>query len=437
MQGTNSREVAVELLLRIEKGGAYLDRLLASPSFQALNSRDRAFARELSAGVERWKLRLDRVINTYYTKPAAALSVEIRTVLRTGLYQLLFMNSVPDRAAVHESVEIATRMQGKRAGGLVNAVLRRVTREGEPSSWPDDPAERLSLQQSYPLWLARRWTARFGPEAAELIMRAGNERHPVFIRTNSLRVTPEALVQSLADEGYSASVIEEIPGFIAVSTTEGLFRLDAFRQGLFTAQDPSAALASILLDPQPGESVIDLCAAPGGKATHLAELMGNTGRVTALDIHSGRLGLVRESAARLGLSAVEVVEGDARTFGIAESYDRVLLDAPCMGTAVYSKRPDMKWRRTEEDMSRLTKLQKDMLENAARLVRPGGRLVYSTCSLEPEENSVQINEFLDRNSEFCPVYDTRFASFRDENGYLILPHRMYGAGAFAAGLIKR
>lgn len=434
MNETNARKVALELLLRIEVGGAYLDRVLSTPSFRALDSRDRGFARELVAGVERWKLRLDRIVDMYYTKRADALSPEIRAIMRLGLYQLMFLNSVPPRAAVHESVEMAARIQGKGAGGLVNALLRRFTREGEPQNWPEDPAEYLALFHSYPLWLSRRWTGRFGVETTGEIMRAGNERHPIFVRVNPLRTTPDELAGRLSGEGLAASPVKEMPGYLALSSSEGLFDTPSFREGLMTVQDPSAGLASILLDPRPGETVLDLCAAPGGKTTHLAEMMRDTGRVVALDIHAGRLRLVREAAGRLGLSSVETVEGDARSFGENEGYDRVLVDAPCMGTAVFSKRPDMKWGRKEEDIPRLVELQREMFENAARLVRPGGRLVYSTCSLEPEEDTVQVADFLKHHPEFVQDSDPRFESYRSEVGYLVLPHRMCGSGAFAAGM---
>lgn len=427
----NARETAVELLLRIETGGAYLDRLLSASAFRALDARDRAFCREMISGVERWKLRLDRTIDLYYTKTAAALSPEIRTVLRLGLYQMMFMDSVPDRAAVSESVSLATRRQGKGAGGLVNAILRRFTREGEPEFRAAEPARLLSEQYAYPRWLAERWLAHFGMGDAGAIMDAGNGRHPVFIRANILKTTPEALVGSLAGCGFLASVVEKMTDYLALESAEGLFETPLFLEGLFTAQDPSAGMATILLDPQPGERVLDLCAAPGGKATHIAERMGDTGRVVAVDVHAGRLLLVKKAAERLGLRSVEIVEGDALTFS-GESFDRVLLDAPCMGTAVFAKRPDMKWRRREDDIGRLASLQRKMLDHAVSLVKPGGTLVYSTCSLEPEENTEQVLGFLRENETFTLGSDSRFEQFRVNGGMLILPHQMQGTGGFSA-----
>jgi 16S rRNA (cytosine967-C5)-methyltransferase len=215
-----------------------------------------------------------------------------------------------------------------------------------------------------------------------------------------------------------------------------LFDSSSFREGLCTVQDPSAGLASLLLAPRQGESVLDLCAAPGGKTTHLAYLMGDAGHIRAVDLHEKRLGLVRNAADRLGLSSIECVPGDVSSYGAGteELFDRVLLDAPCSGTAVFSKRPDMKWRLSADDIRRLAKLQAALLETASRLVKPGGTLVYSTCTLEREENGDMVDSFLARHPEYTVGRDERFVGWEYGRGYLVLPHRMGGAGAYAAKL---
>jgi 16S rRNA (cytosine967-C5)-methyltransferase len=432
---TAPRETALDLLMRIESGGAFGDRILSSPRMSEYSPRDRSFIRELVNGVVRWKLRLDRTIDAYYTQRAESLSPQVRMILRLGLYQLMFLNSVPAHAAVNESVGMAAGKQGKGAGGLVNALLRRFTREGEPVDWPDDPAERLSLEYSHPLWIARRWIGHFGATTAERILRAGNDRHPVSIRTNTARISPDDLAVALSGAGFETAPVEGMPGYLTVAEAEGLFDSEPFRKGLFSVQDPSAGMAALLLDPIPGESALDLCSAPGGKTTHIAELMRDRGRVLAVDVRKARCGLVREAAGRLGLTSIEVEEGDARSFGEEGAlFDRVLLDAPCTGTAVFSKRPDMKWRRSEEDVYRLAALQGEMMERAARLVKPGGVLAYSTCSLEPEENERIVEAFLEAHPEFVVETDPRFEGHESGPGYLILPHRMLGTGAFAAKL---
>lgn len=436
MAERTAREIALDLLLRIEGGGAFGDRILASPQVNSLSPRDRSFVRELVAGVERWKLRLDRTIDLYYTKRANLLSPEVRMVLRLGLYQIMFLSSVPPWAAVNESVNMAAASQGKGAGGLVNAILRRFIREGEPREWPSDDAERFSLEHSYPLWIVRRWIGNYGAETTGNILRASNDRHPVFLRVNRLRKSPEELKNALALLGFPVIPVEEMPGFFLVPEAEGIFDTNAFRDGWFAVQDPAAGMAALLLDPVPGEEVLDFCAAPGGKTTFIAELMGDHGRVVGIDVHPGRLGLVTETADRLGITSITTMVGDACTFGSGAKhmYDRILLDAPCMGTAVFAKRPDMKWRRQEADIERLAKLQREMLENTALLVKTGGTLVYSTCSLEPEENMRNVETFLQEHPDYSLQKDERFSGYETDCGFLILPHCMHGTGAFAAKL---
>jgi len=427
------RKLASDLLARIERGKSFADRILARPVVRNLEPRDQNFVRELVLGVTRHKLRLDRIIETYYTRSFSSMEDSLANILRTGLYQLMFMDSVPDWAAVNESVELAVRARDRKAGGLVNAILRRYLRDGEPPL-PAEESERLSVVYSHPRWLVDRWLARFGPETTESMLAAGNEKHPVFIRARRGRITPEELSARLLDAGFETYPVPGAPDYLSVSGGGGLFDSVPFADGLFTSQDPSAGLAVELLDPQPGDRVLDLCAAPGGKSTQCAERMGDFGTVTAVDVHAGRLDLVRQSAERLGLTSIETVVGDARTFGRkgGETFDRVLLDAPCSGTGVFSKRPDMKWRLAEGDIARLSALQREMLDNAAERVEPGGILVYSTCTLEREENEDNVARFLASHRDFTLERTEDHTVFESENGCLILPHLMHGSGAFAA-----
>lgn len=432
----SARELAHHMLSRVEKGGAYIDRILASSEVTGLSPQDQAFVRELLYGVIRWKLRLDRIIDMYYTKNSSEMNMDVRNVVRLGLFQMMFMNSVPDWAAVNESVTLAVNTSGMGAGGLVNALLRRFTREGEPDKWPSDIAEKSSFELSHPLWLVKRWIDIYGDETAVSIMEAGIGKHPVFVRPCRVGTGIDDLAQALDREGYQTDVVKGIPDYLTVSKGSGLFDTEAFRKGLFYVQDPSAGMASMLLSPLEGDTVLDLCSAPGGKATHLAVMMNNTGRIIAVDKHPARLGMVEESAVRFGLTSIECETGDSLTYGKGSDtlYDRVLLDVPCSGTGVLSKRPDMKWRITEADVIRLASLQYDMLHNAAAMVKPGGIMVYSTCTLEPEENENTVTAFLDRHCEFDIERDDWFREYEHGPGYLILPHQMEGTGAFAARL---
>ena len=431
-----ARELALHMLSRVEKGGAYVDRILASSEVNSLSPRDRAFIRELLLGVIRWKLRLDRIIDMYYNKNSSELDMDVRNVVRLGLFQMMFMDSVPDWAAVNESVALAVKSSGKGAGGLVNALLRRFSRDGEPDKWPADTAEKCSFELSHPLWLVRRWIENYGDETAVSIMEAGIGKHPVLIRPGRVGTGIDDLTEALDSEGFQTAAVKGIPGYLTVSKGSGLFDTEAFRNGLFYVQDPSTAMAAMLLSPLESDTVLDLCSAPGGKATHLAVMMNDRGRIIAVDKHPARLGLVEESASRFGLTSIECETGDALNYGNGSDtyYDRILLDVPCSGTGVLSKRPDLKWRITEADVVRLASLQSDMLQNTAALVKPGGVLIYSTCTLEPEENEDTVAAFLDRHSEFVVGRDDRFKKYEHGPGYLILPHQIEGTGAFAAKL---
>ncbi|MBN1291458.1 MAG: 16S rRNA (cytosine(967)-C(5))-methyltransferase RsmB [Candidatus Latescibacteria bacterium] len=434
-----AREIACILLARIENKGAYIDRLLVSDKVMGLDPRDRAFIRELLPGVLRWKLRLDRIIDVYYNKTSSGLDNDIRNIVRLGLFQIMFMNSVPEWAAVNESVESAIKIRGKGAGGLVNALLRRYIREGEPKEWPSDPVEKMAFELSHPMWIVKKWIEKYGFETAGAIMKSGVEKHPVFVRPGKIGIGIDELADTLTHEGYEVTVVPEMSGYLAVSKGSRLFDTVAFKEGLLTVQDPSAGMASLLLSPESGENVLDLCAAPGGKTTHLALLMKDSGHIKAVDIHSHRLELIKDTVKRLGLKSVECTEGDVT--GLRNEtgvfYNRVLLDVPCTGTAVLSKRPDLKWRVTREDVLRLASLQQEMLHSAASMVKPGGILVYSTCSLEPEENEDTIALFLAKHLEFVVDRDNRFDRYEKNSGYLILPHQMFGSGAFASKLRKK
>lgn len=429
------RETAYRLLYRIEKENAYSDRILAGNEMNGLEKRDRMFVRELVQGTVRWQMRLDHIIDTYYNKRSAELETDLRLILRMGLYQTLFMDAVPDWAAVNESVSLTTDMRGKRTAGLVNAIMRRFQREGEPEVSGSE-IDRIAVTLSHPVWLVERWAEAFGIKDAENIARAGIEKHSVFVTGTMRNAESSELADFLTGHGYEAIPVEGMPGYCELDKADGFFESDAFRSGTVYVQDPAAGMANMLLDPMPGEHVLDLCAAPGGKTLSIAGKMGDSGRVTALDRNESRLRLVRRAVDRAGFTSVETVAEDATVYGETEgfSYDRVLADVPCSGTAVLSKRPEMKWRLKPDDPVRLSAVQAEILDNAARRVKKGGVLVYSTCTLEHEENVDNISAFLERTSGFELEWDDRLERFRTEYGYLIMPHQMEGTGAFAARL---
>ncbi len=349
----NVRAIAAEVLLEAERRKVFVDEALEARRGAGLSRRDRALLTTLVYGATRWRRPLDWLVD----RCAGHVDPEIRPHLRIALFQIRFLTRIPRHAAVHEAVELA-KGAGRKAAGFVNAVLRKAADLELP--------DHLGIRTSHPDWLLERWRKRFKKKELEALLEADNAVLPVTARVNRLKVK----------DGPAVIEIEGDPSAHA-----------GFAEGRFTVQDESSVRVAPLLDPKTGERVLDLSAAPGGKATHLAELMGGEGRVVAVDL-PGRIGLVAEAARRLGLPNVECVAGDGTAIAFREPFDAVLVDAPCSNTGVLARRPDVRWRLRERDIAGAVALQRALLANAARLLRPGGRLVYSTCSLEPEENRV-------------------------------------------------
>ncbi|NLA11764.1 MAG: 16S rRNA (cytosine(967)-C(5))-methyltransferase RsmB [Firmicutes bacterium] len=392
------REAALQALHRVERDGAYLN-LALPPLLKALPPPERALARELATGTIRRLNTLDWSVGLFLKHPLAKLTPWIRNLLRMGAYQLLYLERIPPHAAVDEAVRLARRYGHRGVAGLVNAVLRRLAKT--PGKLPrplpqGEPLEHLALSTSHPRWLVERWSRRFGPAEALLLGEANNLPPPLALRPNGLRCpSPAFLIERLLAEGVPAELSPRLPGAVLAKPGGPLSELASYREGLFTVQGESSLLVAPLLQPQPGEHIVDLCSAPGGKSTHLAELMGDRGRVTAVDRHPHRLALVERAAKRLGLTAVKTIAADGTRFdgsGLPPPH-RILVDAPCSGLGVIRRLPELKWRRRPEDLQRLARLQLSLLERAATLLRPGGRLLYSVCTTEPEETTAVADTF--------------------------------------------
>ena len=354
-----ARDTAILLLKRIELEGAFADRVLSAHEVSKLEPLDRAFVRELVLGVERWKIRLDHTISAFYDKGIDKLEPGILNILRIGLYQMIFMDSVPNFAAVNESVTMAANMSGPKAGGLVNAILRRFTREGEPKI-EGEVSKRFSETFSYPLWQVKKWLGDYGPNKTEKILASGNERHPVSLRVNILKTTPEELIEKFSGKPFEIT-FSKMPGYLLIRKAEGLFDTDEFKKGLFSIQDSAASAAVLLLDPSEGEKILDLCSAPGGKTTHIAEITGGKAEIISVDHNDGRANLIKSNVDRLGLGSVNIVVADAHEYKSDFPFDKILVDVPCSGSGVFSKRPDMKYKREMDDVLSLTKIQKTLL----------------------------------------------------------------------------
>ncbi|HYP52935.1 MAG TPA: 16S rRNA (cytosine(967)-C(5))-methyltransferase RsmB, partial [Pyrinomonadaceae bacterium] len=393
----------------------------------------------LVLGCLRRQLWLDRLAERYSGRSASTLDAPVRRALRLGLYQLRFLSRVPASAAVNESVNLTHETQARAASGFVNAVLRRATREPEldPAAGIEDPLERLSVETSHPAWLLSRWVRAFGDGETAAFARANNERTPVAFRVNRLRGEPGEVIDKILEAGGAVLASRVAPGAWRVEgggpqVNATLRELSA--AGAIYMQDEASQLVAHVLGARAGERVLDACAAPGSKTTHLAALAGDAGLVVAGDRHEHRLRLVREAAERQGLRSVRAVVHDAEgALPFADqTFERVLVDAPCTGTGTLRHNPEIRWRITSADIDELSARQRRILCEAARVVRPGGRLVYSTCSVEPEENEQVVESFLAGREGFARVpLENVAAQFLTASGAArTWPHRDDADGFF-------
>ncbi len=435
MAHPSARALAVQRLLRVEEDGAHVARLggRGVPPDVARHASDYV------AGVTRLRRWLDFLIDHFYRGDAESLDPVLRQVLRIGVYELLVRETAP-HAAVNEAVATAKRLLHKGGAGLTNAVLRALQRADRAGTLPTpdtgDEAEDLAIQHSHPTWLVRRWLDAFGPEETVRLLAFNNTIPRYALRVTAGAPGRDAFLARLDDLDADPAPSAWLDDFVTVGRLQPVLRGGLLEDGVCAVQDEAAGLVIRVLDPAPGEIVLDAAAAPGGKAVYAALRMANQGRVTALDVSEAKTALVAEAAERQGVGIVETTVGDLTTWTSPARFDRVLLDAPCSGTGVLAKRADLRWNRTPEDFDELTALQDRLLDAAARHVEPGGLLVYSTCSIEADENDDRVRAFLDRHPSFAlEAVGTRVpVAMRDGDVYRALPHVHGTDGAFAARL---
>jgi 16S rRNA (cytosine967-C5)-methyltransferase len=332
-----------------------------------------------------------------------SLTPAVRNLLRLGAYQLCFMDHLPPYAAVSETVQLAKQVGHAGVVAYVNAVLRALERQRGTMSLPEiatDLLAYLTITQSHPRWLVERWLASYGPQQAVAMCQADNVRPPLMVRVNRRRATRERLLTSLAADGCEVEPSCYAPDGVCIRSHAALDQLQSYRDGWFTVQDEAAILCGYLLTPEPGERVLDACAAPGGKATHAAELMADGGEILCLDHSYQRLNLVAKNARRLGLQCLRGVVGKAERIEFRRAFDRILVDAPCSGFGVLRRHPEAKWRKGPELIGIMARQQASILEHLSQFVKPDGILLYITCSTEPEENQHLVGEFLDRHLDY-------------------------------------
>ncbi|MBS3948870.1 MAG: 16S rRNA (cytosine(967)-C(5))-methyltransferase RsmB [Dethiobacter sp.] len=399
-----AREASMLALTRVAEG-AFINLALAEVLPSVPDQRDRRLAAEIAYGVTTYKSTLDWLIEQVAGRSVAKLDKPLPDILRIGFYQLFYLDRVPQAAAVHTTVELVKKSKKRALAPFVNGVLRGALRKKNSLTWPEreqDEVAFLSLRYAHPEWLVKRWLKRFGAQVAEALLAANNRPAPVSLRVNTLKITREGLLAALAGEGVAAAESGITSEGVLLQTGGQLTGLDAYRQGWCQIQGESAMLVSRALDPQPGERVLDACSAPGGKTTHLAQLMQNKGEIVALDIYPHRLALVENNCRRLGVAIVRTALRDARESPGTQigQFDRILLDVPCSGFGVIRRKPDLKWRRQEAELAELATLQRTMLRATATVLRPDGSIIYSTCTNEPEETEDVVASFLAEHPAF-------------------------------------
>lgn len=429
-----ARSVSVEILIDFDE-----NNVLDYSSADKLDARDRAEVREYVQNILRRRSYLDFLIDHFSNVEIDEMKPSLKNILRLGIYDMIFMDSTPDYAAINESVEIAKLTLGHRTGDLVNAIMRNLQRDIDNLPKPKfkDRTKLVATTFSHPEWLVKRWSKRFGEREAFQLMQANNKRPNYYIRANNLRTKTENFKLRMTKKDIPFQESDWLPGYFQVDSVAPFISKGWLEKGFCQVQDIAAGLAPYLLNPENGETIYDLCAAPGTKSILMSDLMDADGDILAVDISSERLQKLAESALQYHAENIKVRRADVTELELDEA-DGVLLDVPCTGTGVLSKRADLRWRRDEEGLKNSVELQSKLLDSAAKMVKPGGRLVYSTCSLEEEENMQQINNFLDRNDQFeldsVEGFVPEEVIIEDGKAYQTFPHKHHCDGHFGVRL---
>jgi 16S rRNA (cytosine967-C5)-methyltransferase len=447
---SDARSCTVKIICRCERTDSYLDKLIdAEIKRNVLNDFDKSLLNEMAHGVIRWKRRLDWFLNGFYRGQYEKTLPEVKNALRVALYQILFLNKIPYSAAVNEAVEFIKKIHGDKHAAVVNGLLRTIIRTLDSLVWPTreiDEVNYLGIIQSHPNWMVRRWVNRFGFDEAEKLCEANNRRPFLSLRANRLRISPDELAEHLKSKRINYRMSDHLDGYFSIKIMSKIYADEFFKQGFFSVQDVSAGFMVRLLDPKETDYILDACAAPGGKTSQMAELMNNKGQILAVDKYLSRVEIMNGNLERLGITNTTTLHDDINNPESPElsehligKFDKILLDVPCSGLGVLSKKPDIKWKRELEDIKKLHILQMEILENSIKYLKPGGVLVYSTCTTENEENADVIHEFLKNHPEFKVENAKNFVpeSVVNEEGFIeTFPHIHGIDGAFGARLVR-
>ncbi|MED5020208.1 16S rRNA (cytosine(967)-C(5))-methyltransferase RsmB [Paenibacillus chibensis] len=442
---TSARELAMDVLTRVEQEGAYSNlQLNAALQRASLSREDSGLATELVYGTISRLNTLDYFLERFVAKGLKKLQPWVRSLLRLSLYQMMYLDRIPPHAVVNEAVNLAKRRGHQGISGMVNGVLRNILRNRKELVLPHDlpAAERIALAHSHPQWMVERWISQYGEEGAEAICRANNEPPSVSVRVNTTMISRDQMLAEMKEAGFEAVPSDLSPEGILVLSGGNMALTEWYREGQISVQDESSMLVGGAVGPAPGMKVLDCCAAPGGKTAHMAELMQDQGEIIANDLHEHKRSLIGEQAERLGLDSIHTVTGNALELAgqyPAGSFDRILLDAPCSGLGVIRRKPDLKWTKTAGDISEIASLQRKLLDSVSALLRVGGILVYSTCTIDPEENERTVQHFLQTHPGFGIAEDSseewgKLRSTGQGAGVQILPQDYHSDGFYIARL---
>ena len=430
-QSTNTRELILDILIQITRGGEYSHIALknALDQYQYLEKQERAFIARVVNGTLERMIELDYIINQFSKVKVSKMKPVIRTILRSAVYQLKYMDSVPASAACNEAVKLAAKRGFGSLRGFVNGVLRNISRNLPDISYPseEDMLYSFSVRYSVPEWILGQWLAEYGKETVRAMAEEFLKEKPVTVRFHPDRISKEELMRKLKEEGVSVKEDAELPYVLHLSGLDYLMKLESFQKGYFQVQDVSSMQVAQWAAPEEGSYIIDVCAAPGGKAIHLAEMLRRTGHVEARDLTEYKIGMIRESILRSGMTNIEAVQMDARLRDEASvgKADIVIADLPCSGLGVLGRKPDLKYKMTQDTQRELVKLQREILSVSAEYVKQGGKLIYSTCTIHKEENE-----------DNAAWFARQFPEFHLQRERQTLPGRDSGDGFYIAMFLR-
>lgn len=434
----NSRKVVMKLLTKLDNNSSYSNILLDDGLKKTdLSFQEKKFAAALFYGVLERRITLDAVIKKYSSRPTDKLNNEVRNILRMGIYQLCFMDSVPASAAVDESVKLAKKNKNPAAGGFVNGLLRAFIRDDKCLPKGKTKSENLSIEYSCPLWLVEKWQNEYGGKTTLSMLKTSLGQAPTTVKANTLSYNLESIMNTLKSDGFSSKINTCAVDALTIFGSGSIEMTKAYESGMLHVQDMASQLCCLAVNPQAGDVVLDICAAPGGKTFTMAELMGNKGTVMSFDLHENRVRLIRNGAKRLGLTIVSAQTNNGKVFNEnLPMADKVLCDVPCSGLGVIRRKPEIKYK-NPNDFDNLPNVQYEILDTASRYVKQGGVLIYSTCTLSRAENDAVADKFLENHLDFkpCPLGD-RFPCNQNDSRISITPDKFNSDGFFISKFVR-